>query len=235
MSLLPRTPEPEVMDSEAEARDYDAMDHGQVNASFCADLLAVCPRPGLVLDAGAGTGLIAIELCRRSPKATVDAIDLAEPMLARAARNVRTAGMEGRIRLARVDARAAGWRAGTFDAVISNSLAHHMAEPGALFAEMWRLVADGGVLFARDLTRPDDAARVEDLADRYAPAPPSGPSRADDEARAIHARQRALLVASLRAALTPDEVRAMVAPLGIPGEAVRVTSDRHWTLAHVRT
>ena len=37
---LARTLETEVMDTEEEARDYDAMDHREVNARFCADLLA---------------------------------------------------------------------------------------------------------------------------------------------------------------------------------------------------
>jgi ubiquinone/menaquinone biosynthesis C-methylase UbiE len=234
MSVLPRTPEPEVMDSEAEARDYDSMDHEEVNASFCADLLAVRPRPHRVLDAGAGTARIAIELCRRSPETSVEAIDLARHMLALAARNVQRAGMEVRIRLARVDAKATTWPAGSFDAVISNSLVHHIPDPRAVFAEMWRLVGDGGVLFVRDLARPGDSVQIERLAERYAAPPEGNRASADGEATAMQARQRALLVASLHAALTVDEVRAMISPLGVPGTAVRMTSDRHWTLAHLR-
>jgi ubiquinone/menaquinone biosynthesis C-methylase UbiE len=234
MSVLPRTPEPEVMDSEAEARDYDSMDHEQVNASFCADLLAVQPRPRRVLDAGAGTARIAIELCRRSPETIVEAIDLARHMLALAARNVQRAGMEVRIRLARVDAKATTWPAGSFDTVISNSLVHHIPDPRAVFAEMWRLVGDGGVLFVRDLARPGDSVQIERLAERYATPPEGNRASADGEVTAMHARQRALFVASLHAALTVDEVRAMIAPLGVPGAAVRMTSDRHWTLAHLR-
>jgi len=139
--------------------------------------------------------------------------------------------MEGRVRLAALDAKATPWPARAFDTVMSNSLVHHMPDPAALFAEMWRLVGDGGLLFVRDLARPDDAARAESLADRYA----STPEGASTEQRAMHDRQRALFVASLHAALTVDEVRAMTAPLGIPGAAVRATSDRHWTLAHVRS
>jgi ubiquinone/menaquinone biosynthesis C-methylase UbiE len=218
------------MDSETEAQDYDAMDHGEVNAAFCADLLAVQPRPARVLDAGTGTALIAIDLCRRLPEVTVDAIDLASHMLAMGERNVRSAGLAARIRLARIDAKATSWPGGAFDTVISNSLVHHIPDPATLYAELWRLVRGGGVLFVRDLARPEDAAQLEGLAERYAPAPdeehsPSG---------AMRARQRALFVASLRAALTVDEVRDLVATLGIPGETVRMTSDRHWTLAHVR-
>ena len=41
--MLPRVLEPEVMYTEEEARDYDRMDHAEVNARFVADLLAEGP------------------------------------------------------------------------------------------------------------------------------------------------------------------------------------------------
>jgi 2-polyprenyl-3-methyl-5-hydroxy-6-metoxy-1,4-benzoquinol methylase len=129
-----------------------------------------------------------------------------------------------------VDAKATGRADGTYDAVVSNSIVHHIPEPAVVLREMWRLVRRGGALFVRDLERPADAIRVTELAATYAPIP-AGES---EEARAMHARQHTLLAASLHAALTADEVRAMVARLGIPGSAVRKTSDRHWTLACVK-
>ncbi len=226
---LPRTLEPEVMDTEEEARDYDAMDHGQVNARFCDDLLATGAHLGRVLDVGTGTALIPVELCRRDAGVELDAIDLASHMLALAERNVARAGLGRRIRLARMDAKSTPWAEGAFDAVMSNSIVHHIPEPRQVLAEVWRLVRRGGVLFVRDLARPDDAARVAELVSTYAPIPDAAP-----EVRGMHERQRGLFEASLRAALTADEVRGLVAPLGIPGDAVRSTSDRHWTLAYVK-
>ena len=81
----------------------------------------------------------------------------------------------------------------------------------------------------RDLERPAEAPRVVALVETYAPLPDAPPA-----VRAMHRRQRALFEASLHAALTIDEVRAMVGPLGIPAEAIQTTSDRHWTLACVK-
>src|ERR1019366_2309098 len=115
---LPRTLEPEVMDTEEEARDYDAMDHAQVNARFCDDLLATGARLGRVLDVGTGTALIPIELCRRDPRGEGAAIDLASHMLALAERNVARAELGRRIRVARMDAKATPWADGAFDAVM---------------------------------------------------------------------------------------------------------------------
>jgi len=223
---LRRILEPEVMDTEEEARDYDAMDHAEVNARFCEDLLAVRARPERVLDVGTGTALIPIALCQRCPEANVDAIDLASHMLSRARDNVERAGLSGRIRLARVDAKATGWDDGWFYAVMSNSIVHHIPEPQLVLREMWRIVRRGGVLFVRDLVRPESQALLADLVAKYAgPAP-----LADPERRAAWERQRGLFEASLKAALTVDEVAAMVRPLGLPEDAVRATSDRHWTL-----
>lgn len=228
---LPRTLEPEVMDTEEEARDYDAMDHAQVNTRFCDDLLGAVAqtRLGRALDVGTGTARIPIELCRRDASVEVEAIDLAGAMLALAKRNVAHAGLESRIRLARVDAKATPWAPATFDVVLSNSIVHHIPRPQAVLAEMWRLVRSGGLLFVRDLERPAEAPRVAALVETYAPLPVAPPA-----VRAMHQRQRELFEASLHAALTVSEVRARVGPLGIPAEAIQTTSDRHWTLACVK-
>jgi ubiquinone/menaquinone biosynthesis C-methylase UbiE len=240
---LPRTLETEVMDTEQEARDYDAMDHREVNARFVDDLLAAAAGVPLqrVLDVGTGTALIPIELCRRDALVEVDAVDLADHMLALAERNVGRAGLAARIRVARADAKGTGRQAGAFDAVMSNSIVHHIPEPRTALGEMARLVRSGGLLFVRDLERPASAARVAELVATYAPVP-DGPADVIEGGRslraaadrAMHERQRDLFAASLHAALTADEVRAVVAPLGVPASAVRTSSDRHWTIAYVK-
>jgi ubiquinone/menaquinone biosynthesis C-methylase UbiE len=224
---LPRTLEPEVMDTPREASDYDAMDHTEVNARFCSDLLALRP-PGRVLDVGTGTALIPIELCRRAPGIEVHAIDMASSMLAIARRNVARAELGARIHIESGDAKATRWGDLAFDTVISNSLIHHMPDPGRVLREMFRLVRPGGVLFVRDLVRPESAEHVRQLLETYAPIQDTG----DAALHAMYGRQRGLFEASLHAALDLEEVHALVAPLGVPPEAVRLTSDRHWTLSH---
>src|SRR5688572_23642824 len=162
--MLLRVLEPEVMDTAEEAADYDSMDHGEVNARFCADLLAVRAQlPSPVLDVGTGTALIPIELCGRAPAIEVIAIDLAEHMLDLGRRNVARAGLDARIRLEKIDAKAMPYADGRFGATVSNSIVHHIPDPRAVFAEMWRVTANGGVLFVRDLSRPDTIAEIDRL------------------------------------------------------------------------
>ena len=231
--MLPRTLEPEVMDSEEEATDYDAMDHGGVNAAFADDVAAARPDARTVLDVGTGTALIPVLLCRRLADARVLAIDLADSMLAVARENVARAGLEARVRLERRDAKNLALAGAAFDVVMSNSLVHHLPAPGAALAEMWRATSEaGGVLFVRDLVRPASEEAVRDLVARH--SPPAPPAH-EVEKHAQWDRQTATFAASLRAALTIDEVRALVAPLGVEPSCVGLTSDRHWTLVARRT
>jgi ubiquinone/menaquinone biosynthesis C-methylase UbiE len=215
--MLPRILEPEAMDTPEEARDYDAMDHATVNARFVADFVAAhggC-RGGVILDVGAGPARIAIALCQASESPHVIATDMSGTMLELARRNVAGSGLGARIRCVRGDAKALPWPDGRFEAVISNSLVHHIPDPVPALAEMVRLVAPGGTLFVRDLVRPDTPHEVDALVSAYA----------GDESPAA----QELFKASLHAALTVTEVKDIARTLGLPPEGVAMTSDRHWT------
>jgi ubiquinone/menaquinone biosynthesis C-methylase UbiE len=213
--MLQRILEPEVMDSPEEARDYDAMDHSAVNRVFVADFLAVWNRRGPILDVGAGTAQIPIEFCGQSDSGEIVAIDLADHMIELGRHNVLRSNLNGRIRLEKVNARQMPYGNASFPAVMSNSIVHHIPEPGLVFAEMVRVAAAGATLFVRDLLRPPDAAALQALVATYA-------GGANDH-------QRQMFTDSLHAALTLEEVRALVAVCGFAPATVQQTSDRHWT------
>lgn len=212
------------MDSPQEAQDYDSMNHHEVNQRFAADFLGFAgdslpengSRPARILDVGAGTAQIPIAIVRQSPTLRIVAIDLAEEMLKLARRNLADAGMEDAIRVECVDAKRMPYPDGEFDAVVSNSIVHHIPEPLDVFREMRRVVRPGGVLFVRDLLRPRDMPSLNSLVDRYA---------ANE-----NEHQRSLFRDSLHAALSMDEVRRLLATIGLPESAVVQTSDRHWTV-----
>ncbi len=79
--------------------------------------------------------------------------------------------------------------------------------------------AAGGrsAVLVRDLCRPERAADVDALVDRYA---------GGEEELA-----RSLFRASLHAALTVDEVREAASAAGLHDVSVVRTTDRHWTLS----
>jgi ubiquinone/menaquinone biosynthesis C-methylase UbiE len=214
--MLPRMLEPEVMDTPEEASDYDAMGHAEVNDRFVRDFLEThgpC-RGGWILDVGTGTAQIPLVLCRADPQARILAIDLAQHMLDRAERNVRNARLDGRITLRNIDAKQLELEE-LFEAVISNSIVHHIPEPGAVLAAMRRRVAPGGTLLVRDLARPRSRDELQRLVRTYA----------GEESE--HARQ--MFADSLHAALTVEEARELVRGLGLSPSDVAMTSDRHWT------
>lgn len=224
--MLSRTLEPEVMDTAAEAADYDAMDHSAVNRRFVDDwglatraMAHSATDKWRMLDVGTGTALIPIEFCRSVPSLHIVAIDLATEMLHLARSNVLRAGFSDRIELCLVDAKRLPGEDGEFETVVSNSIIHHIPQPQESLSEMVRVLAPGGLLFVRDLMRPETEAELEDLVQTYTPgATPS---------------MRQLFRQSLHAALTVQEVADLLADLGLRRDWVRATSDRHWTICGV--
>lgn len=218
---LPRTLEPEVMDDELEVREYQQMDHSQVNERFVVDLIAggdVGPR---VIDLGCGTAEIPVLLCQRLNEAEVLAVDSSVEMLEAAKIEIELGGVVGRIYLEHADCKElAGFESQTANTVISNTVLHHIAEPALFLEQAVRILAPGGRLFIRDLVRPTTESDVEALVAQHA----AGESD--------YAQQ--LLRQSLHAALTLNEVIEMLNDLGIPSTSIQMTSDRHWTLDWTR-
>jgi ubiquinone/menaquinone biosynthesis C-methylase UbiE len=240
---LARVLEPEVMDTPQEAADYDAMDHREVNQRFVTDLLAALSssefkaqgsklaldptlnfEPGTlnldVLDLGAGTAQIPIELCRRYPDCRVMAADAAVNMLELARYNLEVENLTHRIELAHVDAKRLPFRDGMFDVVMSNSIIHHIPEPIHVLREAVRATAPGGFLFFRDLLRPQTDDELHRLVATYT-------AGANDH-------QQRMFAESLHAALSLGEIRELIASLGLPSEGVQQTSDRHWTWVAIK-
>lgn len=217
---IQRVLEPEVMDTEQEAIDYDAMDHSEVNRLFVDDLLAAGFSGGDVLDVGTGTALIPIELAKRLDQLEIEeyrimAIDAATHMLDTARYNLAINEIYDRIQLSHEDAKATSFEDAMFDTIISNSIIHHIPEPEACVAEMVRVCKPGGLVFVRDLMRPESDEQVRHIVQTYAGNENEHSQKMFDD--------------SLRAALTVEEMQSTVSKFGFDIETVQANSDRHWT------
>ena len=216
---LERILEPEVMDSAEEAADYDAMDHSEVNRRFVADLLAAISdkREAMldVVDLGTGTALIPIELCKKLSDCRVMAADAAVSMLELARYNIEVNGMTERIQLAHIDAKKLPFPDAMFDVVMSNSIVHHIPEPIQVLREAARVAKPGGLLFFRDLLRPESKEQLRQIVASYT--------------EGANEHQQRMFAESLHAALSLDDIRGLVVSLGFAAECVQQTSDRHWT------
>lgn len=225
-TMLSRVLEPEVMDTVDEAVDYDLMDHSDVNRIFVDDLLAAWqksgPQPGLagcnVTDLGTGTALIPLELFQREQQlGQVLACDLSHEMLKIADRHIQEAGADC-IQTVFCDCKKLPVLDGSQDVVISNSIVHHIPEPELVLQEAVRILKPGGLLFIRDLMRPESEQQVEDFVQTYT----------GNE----NSHQQQMFRQSLQAALTVDEVARMLEDLRVPTDAVAANSDRHWTICY---
>ena len=204
--MLPRILEPEVMDSAEDAHEYDAMDHSAVNEIFVTDLLAALTDWSLqrpVKTAPPPTHPRPRRRHRPNPRSNSPAASVTstsppsmppKSMLALAGKNIAAAGLR-RSHHTHPSQMPSNCRFDAmrhFDVVISNSIFHHIPDPQQSSPKPMRVTAPGGLLFHRDLARPDDEAALQQLVATYA-------ARCDP----ISAR---LFAESLHAALTVEEM-----------------------------
>ncbi len=205
------------MDDAEQALAYARADFSEANSLF-VDTFGLCfPdfQSGRILDLGCGPADIPMRFARRYPQAEIVAVDGAPAMIALARSAVDDAGLANRIRL-RV-ARLGQWSGWDplerFDAVISNSLLHHLEDPGSLWAAIRRHAVPGAPILVMDLFRPTSTDAARQIVETYSADEPEVLKRD--------------FFNSLLAAYGCDEVRAQVRTAGLRGLDVEQLSDRH--------
>ncbi len=137
--------DPEIAADAAERLALRASAPSEVEARRRAlDLLD--PRPGeIVIDVGAGSGVISLELAARvAPGGRVFAVDPSEALLAHARAAARAAGFGAMVDCRVADGRQLPFGQAAFDAAFSHWVLLHVDEPGAVIAEMKRVTRRGG-------------------------------------------------------------------------------------------
>lgn len=217
--MLARTPEPELMDEAAQAAAYAQADFSASHGAIVAALVARlgCPA-GRVLDLGCGPADISVRLAQACPDCTIDGVDGAPAMLAEGQQRLVAEALESRIALYRVRLPDDPLPASGYDAIVSNSLLHHLHEPAILWTAIRQAAAPGASVFVADLARPASEAAVDDLVTSVAAAEP-----------AVLQRD---FRASLHAAFTPAEVEEQLARAGLALAVERL--DDHHLLVHGR-
>ncbi|KAF0192242.1 MAG: hypothetical protein FD165_867 [Gammaproteobacteria bacterium] len=211
-----RTPEPELMDDNAQARAYALADFDEPHARFVellgarfSDLGGACR----MLDLGCGAADIMIRVAHAYPRCCIDGVDGAGAMLRYGRNAIANAGLGQRLNLVHGYLPGVIPPATDYDAVISNSLLHHLKSP----RDLWRAIAQfgrrGAAVFVMDLLRPVTREEVAALVSEYAGNEPE-----------ILRRD---FFNSLCAAYRPDEVRRQLTETGLEHLTVEQASDRH--------
>jgi len=167
-----------------------------------------------VLDVGVGRARIPIAICALRPDIQIRGVDLRAAILRRAREEIERAGLTGTIRVQPADACALPHADGSFDAVISNSLVHHLPRRRDALSEMFRVLRPGGLLFVRDSLPQPDAAMINRTLLHIA---------GDRGHRIDRAR--------LPNPLSLADARQQAAEAGIPRGWVRRCGLRHWLLS----
>jgi ubiquinone/menaquinone biosynthesis C-methylase UbiE len=215
---IPRILEPEVMEREDEAVEYDEMDFSATDRLFAERAAELATRGAHIVDLGCGNAKIPIAIAELTAAqgAKITAVEMSTSMRAVAERNRDRAGLDSsRLEIIPGDARSIPFRDGAIGLVVSNSVIHHIPDPREVFREVGRLAGKAGAILIRDLVRPNSEAELDQLVKKHA----SGWSEL----------QTRLFADSLHAALTVEEVREMLRDCGIEGVKVEQITDRHWS------
>jgi len=207
--------EPEVMDDPEQASAYAQADFERENQEFVERFLAAFPdlTEGHIVDLGCGPADIPIRLARALPRCRITGIDASLPMIRLGEQAIIDAGLVDRITL-RCERIQSLVLPELVDAVVSNSLLHHIPNPLRFWLAVKQLARPGSYALVMDLLRPastDDAAA---LVDQYASNEP-----------VILRRD---FYNSLLAAFTEDEVAAQLAEMNLSRLLIDVPDDRHW-------
>ena len=132
---------------------------------------AIPPKetPFDIIELSCGEGLLAEALLTRLPKATVHGFDISPQMLATAKQ--RLAQFGERFQTREFDLNKTDWRTPSFQphAVVTSLTVHHLDGAGKaqLFADVYQMLAPGGVLVLADIVLPANPVANEIAAEAW--------------------------------------------------------------------
>jgi FPC/CPF motif-containing protein YcgG len=189
---MPRTPEPEKMTDEEED-SYAQADYSVPHEKFAEEIIAR----------------------QKAGSWDLFGLDMSPRMLAYASKSEKArCGPDQRpINWIAGDAKQTGFADDFFDAVICNSVLHHVKDALAFWREVKRMIKPDGFVFVRDLRRPSDLDTARGLVERHV----------GRESQVVQEHY----LSSLQSAYTITEVERQLACVGLTGLSVIELEDRY--------
>lgn len=214
---MDRVLEPEVMENETQVLAYAQADFAGVNQGFVDRFREYFPdfEQGQIFDLGCGPGDIAVRLARALPACRITGVDASGPMIRLAEELARKAALPDRLSFRHERFQdVAG--ANVADAVVSNSLLHHLPNPLQFWHKLRMLVKPGSPVLIMDLLRPESPEAAQALVEQYAANEPDVLRRD--------------FYNSLLASFTEDEIGTQLAQMNLTRLLIDVPDDRHWVV-----
>lgn len=215
LNALARVAEPEKMTEEEEAH-YARADYSVPHEAFANDIVSAIGRGREIslADLGTGPGDVPIRL-RGKVDWELWGVDLSAGMLQLAAEDAerRLPPSARPINWLIADTKRTGLRAQQFDAVISNSVLHHLEDALKFWREVARIGKPGSFVHVRDLRRPETEAEADRLTELHV----------GRESPVVQEHYRSSLLSAYRV----EEVELQLAEAGLKGLQVRALDDRY--------
>jgi trans-aconitate methyltransferase len=210
---MDRQTEPELMEDPEQVKAYAEADFAVPHQQFVDRLRDFINEPefnGIALDLGCGPCDISLRFAKAFPFSRIDAVDGSRAMLVYAA--TCTAAVKDRIRLIQGRLPDVVLLERSYEIIFSNSLLHHLPDPGVLWQSIMHAAQPGTRIAVMDLLRPDSREKAMALVETYAADEPD-----------ILRRD---FYHSLLAAFTLEEIRDQLEKAKLPLNIEQI-SDRH--------
>lgn len=153
----------------AQVKAYAEADFDAPHSAFIDRLKSLIGNPyfnGSALDLGCGPGDISIRFAKAFPHCRIDAIDGSAPMIAYARSLIGPRTQHVRFFLGKLPLVTLPQQ--NYDIIYSNSLLHHLPNPGILWQTIQSYSVKGSRIVVMDLLRPDSIAQAKALVNTYA-------------------------------------------------------------------
>jgi len=213
---MDRVVEPELMNEPEQVLAYSNADFAEAHQSIIDNFAQIFPEIEPlhnVLDLGCGSGDVTVRFAKQYADCHIDAIDAADEMLKQAEVLISQHDLSERITLYMQRLPNCTIENNPYQAIISNSLLHHLHEPQNLWSTIKQYASVNTAIYVCDLYRPETEQDAQALVDQYANKEPEV--------------LRNDFYNSLLAAFTPNEVRTQICDAGLDSLNIDKVSDRH--------
>lgn len=213
---MQRITEPELMNDAAQALAYAQADFDDPHNLFIQkfkDAFSEIKVSGHILDLGCGSADISIRFAKAFPDCVIEGLDGAPRMLEHGTLAIENAQLEDRVSLVQGVLPDVSLPRDNYNAIISNSLLHHLHQPDVLWESIKWFGDSGTRVFIMDLMRPDSEHIAKEFVDLYARGEPQ--VLRDD------------FYHSLCAAFLPEEIQTQLERTHLSQLTIKIISDRH--------
>ncbi|OAG27532.1 class I SAM-dependent methyltransferase [Thermodesulfatator autotrophicus] len=213
---MERILEPELMLDDEQAKAYASADFSAPHQMF-VDLFQKIFGPdikGVVLDLGCGPADISVRFAKAYPDCLIHGVDGSPAMLKYGQQRIEQEKLTSRIKLILGKIPEVELPQSFYDAVIVNSLLHHLPDPLLMWETIKEVAKPQSPILVMDLLRPESPEKARKLVEKYAANEPEVLKKD--------------FYHSLLAGFTPEEINKQLKAQDLSHFKVEVITDRHF-------